>query len=181
MSLKRTALANAARFVLFGVGVILVIVLPVPWVLGSLLAFAVTGHENRSIRETGNIAYPDILQWSDWFPGSGSVVRSSLFEKNDKRVNIVEYRVGTDRKLFAELTFYQARYLLPDGTIELGPADGPKALIGPRQPLSKIVALLAGAGSLLCFWGYVKISNLPQPTKPDAQQFTAPQVEAGTR
>lgn len=146
-------------------GNMFVLVLPVPWIFGNLMILAAGSGESVSVNSTGMVTAPDALKWSEWLPGKGPLIRRDGLYPNieiDDRAEVVEYRIGTDRKYFAQLTFYQARYRLPDGTIHVGPANGPKSLISVDTPLAFGFTLLAGAISILCFW---LASTEPEPVR----------------
>ncbi len=165
MSIDRAYLGATARMWLKVTGTIFALVLPVPWILGNFMILAAGSGESVSVRNTGMVTTPDVLKWTEWLPGKGPLVRMDDLYPNitiDDKAEIVEYRIGIDRKLFAQLTFYQAKYRLPDGTIQVGPANGPKSLISVDTPLAIGFSLIAGAISILCFW---LASKEPEPLR----------------
>jgi hypothetical protein len=132
------------------IGGVFLVFVPIPWILGNFIILAAGSGESVSVRQTGMVTCPEVLHWSKWNVGSGSVTNHE--DRFDEKAEIIEYRIGIDKKLFAQLTFYQAKYRLPDGRIEIGPARGPVAFISVDAPRAVACSLVAGVISLLCFW-----------------------------
>jgi hypothetical protein len=98
------------------------------------------------------VTCPEVLKWTDWMSGAGPVARSHIYEKIDEDAEIVAHRIGRDQRRFAVLTFYQAKYRHPDGTIEVGPASGPKSLVSVNEPLVASYAVAVGVIAVSSFW-----------------------------
>lgn len=147
-------------------GFLLLLSAPLPLLYGQLLyEGAMTYTEQRAIRTTGMPTCPQILHWSEWHSGAGPTRRFEL-ELDDPvhpQAEIIAYRTATDRALFAEYTFYQARYHNPDGTIDTKPAAGPKPLIAMRQGMIFGYLALAGTLAVLCFWMVARIGEKRTP------------------
>ena len=136
---------------LMAIGALSLLLAFLPPVLGNLMILATGSGESRSVRETGTITCPDVLHWSDWQNGTGTVVRSHLYEQIDKSAEIISYRIGTDRKFFAVLTFYQARYRLPDETTIVAHASGPFPLVSVDTSRSLPCSAIFCAIAVACF------------------------------
>lgn len=132
-----------------------------PPALGNLMILAAGSGESRSVRYTGAVTCTDILRWSDWHNGAGSLCKSELYEQLDKDAQIVQYRVGTSRKYFALLTFYQARYRLPNGSIIAAHASGPLPLIGVDSWVAFPCSAFFGMIAVACF---IAVGRCPSPS-----------------
>jgi hypothetical protein len=133
-------------------GVILLLAVPAPWLIGSMFVLAVGPSETVSVRETGMITCPEVLTWTEWSAGPGPVRRTEADYRPriDPNAEIVEYRIGQDAKGFMELTFYQAKYRFPDGTIVIAPAHGPKPLVGVNDSVASTYAFVSGGIGIAC-------------------------------
>lgn len=132
-------------------GVLLCLATIVPWVLGNFMILAAGPRESVSVCDIGMVTCPDILKWTCWADGPGDVYRGHFAERVDPDAEIVAHRIGRDSKLFADLTFYQAKYRHPDGRIEVAPANGPKSIVSVNQGLAVICSISAFAASIFSF------------------------------
>ncbi len=83
------------------------------------------------------------LAHREWNDARGTVTDSTP---------IVGWRIGRDAKWFAELTFYQARYALTDGSFMEGPAYGPQPLVSVNERLAVMTSAVALVLAVLCLW-----------------------------
>jgi len=133
---------------LSAIGVVALLLIPIPWVLGNFIVLAAGSGETVSVRDHGIVTCPQILEWSEWKQGNGSVRHYPGYVSAGRvfeAARITQYRVGVDRKLFSQLTFYQAKYQFPDGSIETGPAEGPVGLVSVDTSRAAMASLLAAA------------------------------------
>jgi hypothetical protein len=145
---------RSLRIFLFTCGVLLLLATFIPWVLGSFMILAAGSGESVSVRNTGMVTCPELLEWTSWADGPGDVChRHPAFTVRDdlRDAEIVAHRVGRDSKLFSVLTFYQAKYRYPDGRIEVAPADGPKSLVSVNRGLAAICSISAFVAGLFSF------------------------------
>lgn len=138
-----------------GLTVGFLLAVPMPWIIGEYIALSFGSGESVSVRIVGMVTCPELFEWSPWHSGSGDL---AYREWNDARgavtdsTPIVGWRIGRDAQWFAELTFYQARYNLPDGSILEGPAYGPQPLVSVNERLAAMTSTVVLALAVLCLW-----------------------------
>ena len=146
---------------LMGLTVGFLLAVPMPWISGEYIALSLGSGESVSVRNVGMVTCPELLKWSPWQSGSGEL---AYREWNDARgtvtdsTPIVGWRIGRDTQWFAELTFYQARYNLPDGSFIEGPAYGPQPLVSVNERLAAMTSTVALALAVLCLLLYQRRS-----------------------
>ena len=114
----------------------------VPWAAGWVSIIASSGREQSEIRKNGLPTCMHLLAWTDWQDGSGDLHNSTLLENLPAESRIIAHRTGSANDgILSEFTFYQAKYKLPDGSIRVAHADGPKPLISHRQPAVAGIAI----------------------------------------
>ncbi len=99
-----------------------------PWVSGNLMKYAAPA-EYHSIWDTGAPTCVATLDWTQWRTGIGETYKGLVSQLVDRDAEVIGYRIGTSRRFFGVLTFYQAKYRHKDGSEIIGPADGPINLI----------------------------------------------------
>ena len=114
-------------------GVLVVTASIVPWFLATAVCLMATGAELHRIADTGLPSSSEKLRWSAWSDGPGEFQPSTWVPGLHPNARIVAYRTGTASTLLVRLTFYQAEYVNPDGTVKFGHAYGPVPLIAPRR------------------------------------------------
>ena len=146
------------------IGSLLVLIAPLPWLLGWAVILASGGAEYHAIRETGLPSSVDLLAWSNWKSGTSELRRSHILHDLDPNAKIIEYRTGSAVGYCTQFIFYQAKYELPDGAIRVAHADGPRSLISHRTlvVVSSLVICLSIAIVLFIIAARLRRSEFPR-------------------
>lgn len=143
-------------------GIALLFVGPAMFICGYGMILFATYPEILAIKATGLPASHASLNWSDWREGAGNLRASTLVNDIDENAAIVAHRVGTADGLSTRFTFYQAKYALPDGTIQIAHAEGPVRLISFRTKFAILVTSISAVlGVVLISIGFNSLSRHP--------------------
>lgn len=135
-------------------GLCALLMIPVPWIIGQFFALSFGSGESSSVQSRGIVTCPELLKWGPWQPGSLGI--SYRENDQDRRITestpIMAWRMGRDAMWCTELSFYQARYQLEDGTVVEAPAYGPQPLVSIDERRAAQLSWKAFAASVICFW-----------------------------
>ena len=67
----------------------------VPWLLGVFMILAAGSGESVSVRQTGMVTCPELLQWTPWTDGAEDVRHGDFTFRINEDSAIVGHRVGT--------------------------------------------------------------------------------------
>lgn len=122
-----------------------------PFLLGNYIAMAVSGSEYHELMATDRPKSYSSLSFGAWHIGSGQLSHSHIIDLPPDSV-IARHRVGRDSSLLNSFTYYEAEYVLSDGTERVTHASGPVPMFTARRsavyggliigwPLALVIAL----------------------------------------
>lgn len=129
-----------------------------PWFVAHAVILGAGGGEWHGILATDQPRSYDLLEFESWQQGPGDCTRSHIRDFSDD-YRILAHRVGRAEGTFTRFTYYEARYLTPDGDERITHAAGPEPLLAPRYPILWGMTLACLSGAFLLFRGAWKLSR----------------------
>ena len=135
------------------VAIILLIAAGVTPFVPGIASLVATGSELHHMADTGLPASVELLEWTDWQEGADTLHPTRWAPQPGRLADakIVAYRIGEAKDILTKFTFYQARYILADGTEVIAPAEGPEPLVSARLSFVVVIVLLLLAASVVLF------------------------------
>lgn len=146
----KTRLSNTDLCLVYGLSLAFLVLSILPWIAAEISVMAVGPGETHRVRETGMVSNPDNLTWTEWSDKVDHVYIGHLAPSINKEAKAVSYRIGTSYDFFTKLTFYQAKYRLPDEHILIAPINGPDPLVSIDSNRTSLVSSAFFVSFLTC-------------------------------
>jgi hypothetical protein len=148
-------------FIPIGIGLFALSLLP--GAMANGLMEVRLSYDDVSVEELAKFRY------TSWREPSGSIRPFVSSRRSFEGCKILRYRTGTRFGPACRLTYYEAQYLMPDGSVVIGPAFGPRHFVAPNMLV--LGSLIVGGMIMLVVGIALKSDKLTEPEIPAGGLF----------